>query len=283
MPSHEVAIIIPHYNDEIRLSRCLRALMPQLREGIHVIVVDNNSPRPPEVPAPIHLVIEPRKGAAHARNRGVFETKAHRIFFIDSDCVPAPNWVETGLRTCHRADLVGGKVTIFDETAPPRSGAEAFETVFAFDFQHYIENLGFSGSGNLLTHRGVFDTIGGFRDGLSEDFDWCQRARAAGFSLVFEPTLSVGHPSRSDWPTLKCKWRRLTRESFGLNGCSPRARLRWALRALAMPASIVVHASRVLRSPKLDHAERMRALITLARQRFQRMGWMLKQAAGFDI
>ena len=43
-----VAIIIPHYNDAIRLARCLDALAPQLRDGIEAIVVDNNSPEPPE-------------------------------------------------------------------------------------------------------------------------------------------------------------------------------------------------------------------------------------------
>ena len=278
-----VAIIIPHYNDAIRLARCLEALAPQLRDGVEAIVVDNNSPEPPEVPAPFRLVIETRKGAAHARNRGVAETTADRFFFIDSDCLPDPDWVEVGLKVCTNADLVGGKVSVFDETAPPRSGPEAFETVFAFDFKRYIEKQGFSGSGNLLTHRAVFDAIGGFHAGLSEDYDWCQRARAAGFTLVYAPELRVGHPSRSDWPALRTKWRRVTLESFGLLGRGWRDRLRWTLRALAMPLSILLHMPRVLRADALTPQERWRALGTLVRQRITRMGWMLRLAIGREI
>ena len=283
MTPADVAIIIPHYNDATRLARCLEALAPQLCEGVEAIVVDNKSPDAPEVPPPFRLIIEEKKGAAHARNRGMMETQATRFFFIDSDCLPGPDWVATGLRVCERADLVGGRVTVFHETDPPLSGAEAFETVFAFDFKRYIEKLGFSGSGNLLAHRGVFETIGGFDAGLSEDYDWCQRARAAGFSLVYAPELVVGHPSRSDWPALRTKWRRLTQESFGLTDAGPKARFRWALRALAMPLSIVAHIPRVLRAKSLTFQERLRAIATLARQRLLRMRWMLAQVLGREI
>lgn len=283
MTSPDFAIIIPHYNDETRLKRCLDALHPQLDDRIDAIVVDNNSSFLPKVPPPFRLLTERKKGAAHARNRGVLETTAARFFFIDSDCLPEHDWVRTAIQVCEKADLVGGKVTVFDETAPPRSGAQAFEHVFAFDFKKYIEKMGFSGSGNLLTHRNVFEAIGGFREGLSEDYDWCQRARAAGFNLIYEPNLCVGHPSRNDWAALRGKWKRLTQESYGLRANDARARLLWTLRALAMPASIVAHTPKVLKTKTLSPLERSRALFTLARQRMVRMGWMLCQAIGKEI
>lgn len=64
----------------------------------------------------------------------------------------------------------------------------------------------------------------------------------------------------------------------------PSARLGWALRALAMPLSALVHMPRVITSPKLDGAgERFRAAATLLRLRLTRMAWMLRQAAGGRI
>ena len=42
-PAAEAAIIIPHYNDVVRLARCLRALLPQIRPGEELVVVDNGS------------------------------------------------------------------------------------------------------------------------------------------------------------------------------------------------------------------------------------------------
>ncbi|MEI4233963.1 glycosyltransferase family 2 protein [Roseovarius sp. D22-M7] len=284
----EIAIIIPHYNDATRLARCLGALTENDLTGCEVLVVDNSSTQSLDAVrarfSDIRIVTEPEKGAAAARNRGVAETTAPRLMFIDADCVPAPDWVAVGRAVMDRADLVGGRVEVFDETPPPRSGAEAFEAVFAFDFRHYIEVQGFSGTGNLVTRRDVFADVGPFRGGVSEDRDWSFRATARGYRLIYEDGLRVGHPSRADWPALRGKWRRITQEMFGQTGRGAAARLKWALKALMMPASAVVHLPRVLRSPRLSGGrERARAAATLIRLRLTRMVWMLRQAAGLGI
>lgn len=284
----EIAIIIPHYNDVERLERCLSALMKNDLSGCEVLVVDNGSTQPlteTEAKFPsIRFVTEPEKGAAAARNRGVRETCAPRLMFIDADCLPASDWVTVGRQVAGRADLIGGRVEVFDETPPPRSGAEAFEAIFAFDFRNYIEVQGFSGTGNLITRRDVFEDVGPFRGGVSEDRDWSFRATAKGYRLIYEDGLRVGHPSRQDWPALRSKWRRITQEMFKQTGGTSSARAKWALKGLAMPFSILVHLPKVLTSPKLSSpGDRLRAAITLVRLRLQRMIWMLCQAMGSDI
>lgn len=283
MTRPEAAVIIPHYNDVARLMRCLDGLVPQIDDRIELIVVDNGSSAdlsPLRAAYPdLRIVTEPKRGAAEARNRGVAETTAERLFFIDSDCVADRDWIATAFAVAGRGDLVGGHVAVFDETPPPRSGAEAFETVFAFDFRRYIEEKGFSGTGNLLTRRDVYAATGPFIAGLSEDLDWCRRATAKGYTLVYADELRVGHPSRQDWAALARKWRRLTEEGFGVNGAGPRDRLRWAGKALLMPLSILAHVPKVLGHPGLrDGDERIRAVGTLARLRLARMVWMLRQA-----
>jgi GT2 family glycosyltransferase len=278
----DAAVIIPHYNDSARLLRCLQALLP-VPPGIEVVVVDNASTEPLDavrVRFPdLRIVIEPAKGAALARNRGVAETTAARLFFLDSDCVPDPDWLATALQVAGQADLVGGAIRVFDETPPPRTGAQAFETVFAFDNRSYIERKGFSVTANLLTRRDIFADVGGFLPGLSEDLDWCHRAKAHGHTLVYADTLRVAHPSRGDWVALRRKWLRLTEESFGVHGKGARARLTWALRALAMPLSIAAHLPRILRHDRLTGAERLAATGVLIRLRLLRARWMLRQAA----
>lgn len=288
-PGPQIAVIIPHYNDAVRLERCLAALVPQLaaRPGLaETVVVDNASP---EDPTPLvmrmggdagHLrcVIEPARGAAAARNRGVAATTAPLLAFVDSDCVPGPDWLARCLDVSGRGDLVGGRVDTFDETPPPRSGTEAFESVFAFRQDRYIAVKGFSGSGNLVTPRAVFAAVGDMVPGLAEDMDWCRRATAKGFRLVYADDLRVSHPTRRDWPALTRKWRRTTDEMFVLNGRGPGARLRWGLRALAVIASGPVHLPRIWRAAHLDGAERRRAAAILLRLRVQRGIWMLRQA-----
>ncbi|WP_209509843.1 MULTISPECIES: glycosyltransferase family A protein [unclassified Ruegeria] len=282
------AVIIPHYNDLPRLERCLYALKENNLTDTEVVVVDNASPVSLEgiqrLFPEVRFVVESQKGAAHARNRGVAETTAQRLFFIDADCVPASDWLEVGRSISDRADLIGGRVDVFDETPAPRSGAEAFEAVFAFNFRRYIEVQGFSGAGNLLTRRDVFNTIGGFINGVSEDREWTMRAVARGYSLIYEDTFRVSHPSRQDWPALKAKWRRTTQEAYQLNGNGMTARLRWMIRGLAMPASAIVHTPKVISSGKLASAsEILLAITTLFRLRCQRMIWMLRQATGGTI
>jgi len=282
------AVIIPHYNDVMRLERCLAALMQNDIADTEIVVVDNTSPVSldgvraafPQV----RFVTERDKGAAPTRNRGVTETTAPRLFFLDADCVPAPNWLAVGRMVSAHADLIGGRVDVFDETPPPRSGAEAFEAVFAFNFRKYIEVQGFSGAGNLLTRRDVFEAIGGFINGVSEDREWTMRAVTNGYSMIYEDELRVSHPSRQDWPALKTKWLRMTRESYQLHGTSLIQRLKWAVRGLAMPASAVVHIPKVLASDKLaSNKETARAIGTLFRLRCTRMLWMLQQSVGGTI
>lgn len=282
------AVIIPHYNDVVRLERCLASLTGGDLGGIEIVVVDNGSTQSlaglrATFPM-VRFLVEPEKGAAAARNHGVRETTAPVLLFIDADCVAAPDWLDTARRVQPRADLIGGRVDVFDETPPPRSGAEAFEAVFAFNFRNYIDVQGFTGAGNLVTRRDVFEDVGGFVNGVSEDRDWSMRAVAKGYRLIYEDGLVVSHPSRSDWPALRHKWHRMTRELCASNGALPGDRLRWGLRALAMPLSALAHLPKVLASPRLHGGgERARAAATLIRLRLLRMMWMLRQAAGLPL
>ncbi|MEL0438378.1 glycosyltransferase family 2 protein [Phycobacter sp. K97] len=279
----EAAIVIPHYNDCDRLIRCLEALMPQLVPEVELILVDNASTedlsrlhqRWPD----LRIVTEHKKGAAEARNRGVLETTAPLLFFLDCDCVPEDDWLATARAVAKRGDVIGGSISVFDETPPPRSGSEAFETVFAFHNRRYVEEENFSVTANLLTRRDVFEATGPFIAGLSEDLDWCHRATANGYTLRYEDSLRVAHPSRKDWTALRRKWKRMTEEKFGVNGSGALARVKWLALALLMPASAVAHTPRVLRNSRLrDPQERAAALFTLFRLRFQRMIWMIGQA-----
>ena len=287
----DIAVIIPHYNDVDRLEVCLTELMQNDIRNTEILVVDNNSTTPPDrlhaAFSKVRFLCEPEKGAGPARNRGVQESRAPVLAFIDADCVPDHDWLTVARAVAPRADLIGGRVDVFDETPPPRSGAEAFEKVFAFDFKNYIEVKGFSGSGNLITTRAVFADVGPFRTVVSEDSDWSYRATAKGYRLIYEDGLRVSHPSRTDWPALRHKWHRLTRESFALAQTSrpgPSGRFRWATKALVMPISALVHLPKQLFSRKLDTiGERLRGAGTLFRLRFQRMIWMLKQAVGQEI
>ena len=289
MPAPDLAVIIPHFNDLTRLERCLAALVAQDQTGPEIVVADNASPvdMAPLRAAygQVRFVTQPKRGAAAARNKGVEVTSAPWLAFLAADCVPSEGWLPRA-REIARGDpnvVSGGRIEVFDETPAPRSGAEAFETVFAFDQARYIREDGFSVTANLVTARAVFEATGPMVVGLSEDVDWCRRAVAAGATLRYDPALVVSHPTRPDWPALQKKWRRTTEEGFGLARAKPGGRAKWLLKALLMPVSVVAHLPRVLRHGALSGVEKRRAVATLLRLRLQRMVWMLAQAAGRAI
>lgn len=283
-PPPEISIIVPHYNDLAGLGRCLDRLMAQTvpPERFEIIVADNNSLcGASEVARAIagraRLVVAVVPGAGPARNAGVSAAAGAVYAFTDSDCLPEPGWLAAGIAALDRADFVGGAMRVSVDHGGPLSGAEAFEMVFAFDNQSYVERKGFSVTANLFCRRSVFAATGPFSTGVSEDLEWCRRARAAGFRIGYAPAAMVAHPARRDWASLRTKWARLNAEAFALAVSAPGGRLRWALRTLALPLSIVAHTPRVMTSAALaGTGARTRALATLVRLRLWRFGDALR-------
>lgn len=272
------SVIIPHFNDLGRLRVTLDALEADLqdRADVEIVVADNNSAVPLDALEAVTrdravLVVEPTPGAGPARNAGVARSRGGMLAFVDSDCLPAPGWLAAGEAALGQFDVVGGRVDVHLEHDGPATGPDAFEAVFAFDNRAYVERKGFTGSGNLFCRRAVFDAVGGFRVGVSEDVDWSHRARASGYTLGYCDEAVVSHPTRSAWPDLTAKWRRIERESYGLRRLRGRGALSWLARAALLPASGIAHAPRVWRSPRLTGGrERWLALGTLTRLRLWR-------------
>jgi glycosyltransferase involved in cell wall biosynthesis len=279
-----VSVIIPHFNDLERLDICLSALERQTypADQIEIIVADNGSPQGLAAVEAVagnraKVVLVTERGAGPARNGAVAVATGEILAFTDSDCVPGPEWIDAGVEGLQAYDFVGGRVTVLVEDEARVTPVEAFERVFAFDFKTYIEKKGFTGSGNLFCEARLFHHVGGFRVGLSEDYEWSKRAQSHGYRLGYAPRAVVGHPARRTWEELTRKWRRLNLETYGLSAGVRGRRLRWLVRTLALPASAFVHAPKAVFSPKLKSlGERLGALAVLFAIRF----WRLKDALG---
>jgi len=274
-PTPKVSVVVPHYRDLTGLDICLSALGRQTwpTADFEIVVADNASPEGEAAVAKViagraRLVVVEAKGAAPARNGGVAAARGEILAFTDSDCQPAPEWLAEGLAALAKFDLVGGAMTVLVEDAAHLTPAEAFERVFAFDNAAYVRDKAFTVTANLFCPRVLFDRVGGFRTGVSEDLEWSLRARDAGYRIGYAPAAVVGHPARRTWAELTTKWRRVDKETFGLSAGRPGGRLKWLLRALALPASALVHTPKVLASRKLSTpGERLGAIAVLYRLR----------------
>jgi GT2 family glycosyltransferase len=273
-----VSVVIPHYNDLAALDRCLDGLSRQTCPAHEIIVADNNSPVGREAVAGLvgdraTLVVVTEKGAGPARNGGVAAATGDLLAFIDSDCQPEPDWIQGGVKALDDWDLVGGQIKVLVDDPAAMTPTEAFEMVFAFNNERYVNKLGFTVSANLFCSKALFEDVGGFGVGLSEDVEWCRRAVARGYRLGYAAGATVGHPARRTWAELIRKWTRTNREGFLLISQRKHGRLRFLLRSLLLPASILVHVPRIFCSPKLPSMrDRISAAGVLMRLRLWRLG-----------
>lgn len=281
-----VSVVIPHFNDLDGLRVCHARLLAQTwpRERFEIVVADNNSARGLQAVrevAPCALVVPaPIQGAGPARNAGVAAARGDVIAFVDSDCVPEPDWITEGVAALARFDFVGGRVFTFAHCPKRPNPVESYEMVFNFNFRRYIETVGFTGTGNMFVPRQVFDRVGGFRAVVAEDMEWSFRARALGYRLGYAERAVVGHPARRSWAELKRRWARMLQEDYALIQEQRYGRMRFALKALAMPASVLPHAAKVLFSPELPiMRSKFGAIAVLTRLRLWRSGRMLRLAA----
>lgn len=266
-----VSVVIPHYNDLDRLDTCLAAVEAQTmaRNAFEVIVADNNSPSglgavEAVVAGRARVTVAMTPGAGPARNAGAELARGEIIAFTDCDCVPEPDWLEQGVKALSSADFVGGGMNVLVPNDRLMTGPEAFESIFAFDNETYVEKKYFTVTANLFCPRALFQKIGPFRTEVSEDIEWCLRARDMGYRIGYAADAIVGHPARADWPQLKNKWRRICAERHALMCERGGSASRWIAQTwLELPA-IPVHALRIFRSHRVTGVrERFAALATL--------------------
>jgi GT2 family glycosyltransferase len=284
-PLPSVSVVIPHYNDFENLARCLESLRQQTYswECFEVVVADNNSEdgvaRIKRMARDVRVVAADEQGAGPARNAGAAAARGSRLAFIDSDCIADKNWLQEGISALAGFDYAGGQVITKVRNPECVTPAEGYEAVFGFEPKKYIEKNKFSVTASLFVPVTVFERVGGFRSGVSEDVDWCHRANSMGFRLGYAERAIVRHPARWQWAALKRKWDRILVESLRLERERPGWQLRWLGHAIAVAGSPLVHWVSVIRSPRLVGLRaKLSGVIGLLRVRWYRsyrMMWLL--------
>lgn len=282
MNAPAVSVVIPHKDDLGGLARTLSALADQ--DGgapFEVVVVDNGSACGMGQVADVatrfesldlRLVQETEPGAGPARNLGAALSRGPALAFLDCDCRPASDWVAWIDDLLRSETVVGGPVWV-EAAGGPFTPAAAFDLLYGFNVPRSFARDGLLLTANLAVRRPVFDAVGPFRTGLSEDRDWCERARRGGVRLVLSPALAVAHAAVADRRRLQNRWARLTRESFAFYREYGRSDLEWALYCLLTLCSPLAHAPRVFmdrRLAGLSPAFRLRVLGLLASIRLGR-------------
>jgi len=184
--SPAISVVVPLYNKERYILRCLESIRRQTFSDYEVIVVDDGSSDgggalAAAFPDPRFRVVRQKNGGASAaRNRGISESRGTLIAFLDGDDEWEPEFLEA-VTSLHRKFPQAGILA----TGLRRVDGEAYDLETTFKaagagrtslikkYFHYAKQGNFVSSSSVAIPRSVFEEVGMFLEGepIGEDRD----------------------------------------------------------------------------------------------------------------
>ena len=208
-----VSIVIPVYNSELTIGKCLTSVLQQTYTNYEVIVVDDCST---DSSRSIIREYEPKfsKFTAIYNNEHLFQAKSLNkgietatgkfIYLLDSDCYLLFKSLENGVEFLNRRlQTIGGIFgSIFNYNNNFFTMLRHISMLGGFQ-RKSIRKLNTFGSGNTLIKREVFNSTGQlFNSKITRSFDveFSTRIFNKGFQMLYYPGLKVWHDHKISHP-----------------------------------------------------------------------------------
>ncbi len=192
------SFIIPARNEEKDIARCIQSI--NATSTIHdyeIIVVDNGSTDKTALIAENagSIVLHKEKCFVGAvRNVGAKNASGKILCFVDADCTISPGWfyqVEAYANElkAHAVGVVGA-----EHLLPPESNLLQ-RSWFSHQRRNFVGAAQMIPTGNMIISTSLFEAAGGFNEELTsgEDFEFCDRLRNLGFSIIHDCRLECFH------------------------------------------------------------------------------------------
>lgn len=222
-----VSVIVPAYNEDVVLEKCVGSILRSAYPRIEVIIIDDGSTdttaevmvRLACAHSNVFAIHQHNSGKGAALNRGIAEAGGEVLLFVDADglfTARTIDWLLLGL-----SDPTVGAVCGDDRPANPDRPLTQLLSVMshvgtglvrrALSLLHCLPIV----SGNIGAFRAdLVRAIGGFReDTIGEDLELTWRIYDAGYRVEFQPLAIVYAESPS---TLRGLWRQRVRWARGL-------------------------------------------------------------------
>lgn len=195
-----ISIIIPAFNAEKQIARCLDGLRDQknTRGECEIIVVDDGSTDATREIAQergARVLRQSNQGAAAARNFGAMNARGDLVLFLDGDCQPDPNWVSAMTLPFADPSIVGagGMKQTRQNSILPRFIQAEFD--YRYDLVRAQAYIDFIDSGTAAYRREIFLHNHGFDTTLmdAEDVELSFRLSQQNFKMAFARDAIVYH------------------------------------------------------------------------------------------
>jgi len=219
------SVVTVNYRSWPYTLRCIDSLYATGYEDFEVVIVDNDTEKPPEIEHPVRLIRNPENvGFARACNQGVDASEGENVMFLNPDTVVESGFFESleeFLDGNPRAGIAGPKIVgtggevqltarkelsflsgvlgrtslltrLFPKNPLVRRLFPAAEKLTGPTAVDWIAGT------CMAVRRRTLEEIGGMDDRFFmyfEDADLCRRARDAGWLVYYLPNIEVFHHS----------------------------------------------------------------------------------------
>jgi len=199
----KVSVVIPAYNEEKFIGRCLGSVIGQSVKADEVIVVDNNSTdKTAEIAKRFHVKIVKEKiqGMIHARNLGFDKAKYNIIARCDADVIVPHDWIERIKKNFEKGgiDALSGPISYYDSKIVSKS-TKASE-IYLGSLRIFSNGKNYLVGPNMSLTREVWEKIKdkvSLRDSdVHEDIDLSLKIHKAGGTIGYDKTLVVKSSAR---------------------------------------------------------------------------------------
>lgn len=212
-----VSVIIPFYNAERTLRRCLLSVEAALRKDMEAILVDDastdNSHRIAAQFSYKLISLQRRSGPAAGRNRGADEAKGEYLLFVDADVILREDTIERLIKTYkERPDIAGVSAIYSDRPVAPGLFQEFKAIEETYKYSSYVadEYSAFDTHCGCV-RREVFIEMGGFSESYknadTEDVEFGYKL-ARKYKNCINPNVKVEHIYPTYWKGLRNYCRR---------------------------------------------------------------------------
>ena|SRR3989344_1214924 len=180
-----ISVIVPTWNEEKYISKCIQGLKAQTFRDFEVIIVDgkssDNTVETIKRISDYKVILSNDRGAPQQRNFGAKNARGDIMVFTDADTVLSPNALEEINSILQKKDyVVGGSIT------------GAFEPInYKIKFLNFINKyiqraLKLTYAYCIFARKNAFENANGFKSCICEDSEFGSRLRKYGELVILE-------------------------------------------------------------------------------------------------
>ena len=195
-----ISVIIPAYNEEKNIEKCLHALEIQTipKKTYEIIVVDGGSTDHTKLIAERYSnkVLNENTSISFARNLGAKHAKGNVILFIDADVIISKNTLQNILEVFEKHKNVSAITSTFKEGIPHNNFFSQYQNINSIYFHEKLHKFCFLAFSSILAIRkNVFQKVGRFNIKMDshEDLELGKRLVDNGFKIYFDKKIKVKH------------------------------------------------------------------------------------------